>query len=277
MNEILSWSQLLMDSFRSFGNKFMGAIPGIIGALLIFLIGWLIAKLLASVVKQLLKILKVDALADRIKATEMLEKANIDKKPSELISKFVYWILMLLVVITAADTVGWTAVTQEISKLIDWLPSLLAAIVFFIVGMYLAGFVRDILQGATASLGIATGKLVSLFVYYLLAVVVTITALDQAGLDTSVLQSNLLLIIGSILLAAAISYGWASRNILGNLISTTFGKRTIKPGDHITFNGQRGKVVEITSINVIMQMDDQSKLVIPSSMLINEPYTIHTK
>ncbi|NND34963.1 MAG: mechanosensitive ion channel [Saprospiraceae bacterium] len=275
MNEIVSWSQLFMESLQSFGSRFMGAVPGILAAFFILLVGWLIAKLMSSAVKQLLKLLKIDAFADRIKANELLERANITRKPSELIARFIYWLLMLLVIMTAADTVGWTAVTQEISKLIAWLPSLLAAIVFFIVGMYLAGFVRDIIRGATASLGIGTGRLVSQFIFYLLAVVVTITSLDQGGLDTSVLQSNLLLIIGSILLAAAISYGWASREILTNLLSTTFGKRTIKVGQKINFNGNKGEVINISSINVILRLEDNSKLVVPASQLINQPYIIY--
>ena len=253
----------------------MGAIPGILAAMVILLFGWIFARLVSSGFKQILRLMKVDVLAEKVRANELLEKANINKSPSELIAKFLYWILMLLVVITAADTVGWTAVTQEIAKLIDWLPSLLAAIVFFIVGMYLASFVRDIIQGATASLGIGTGKLVSLAVFYLLAIVVTITSLDQAGLDTSVLQSNLLLILGSILLAGAISYGWASKNILANLLATTFGRRTIKVGHKITFDGKTGQVIEINNINIVLRQADNSKLVIPSSTLINHPYIIH--
>ncbi|MBK8501655.1 MAG: mechanosensitive ion channel [Saprospiraceae bacterium] len=275
MDDLVSWSQLSMESLRSFGTKFMGAIPGILAALVILLFGWIFARLISSGFKQILKLLKVDALAEHIRANELLEKANITKKPSELIAKFLYWILMLLVVITAADTVGWTAVTQEIAKLIDWLPSLLAAIVFFIVGMYLASFVRDFIKGATASLGIGSGKLVSLAVFYLLAIVVTITSLDQAGLDTSVLQSNLLLILGSILLSGAISYGWASKNILANLLATTFGRRTIKIGHKITFDGKSGEVIEINNINIVLRQADNSKLVIPSSTLINHPYVIH--
>jgi small-conductance mechanosensitive channel len=264
-----------MESLKSFGSKFMGAIPGILAAMVILLFGWFFARLVSAGFKQVLKLLKIDALAEHINANEILEKANITRKPSELIAKFLYWILMLLVVITAADTVGWTAVTQEIAKLIDWLPSLLAAIVFFIVGMYLASFVRDVIQGATASLGIGTGRLVSLAVFYILAIVVTITSLDQAGLDTTVLQSNLLLILGSILLAGSISYGWASKNILANLLATTFGRRTIKIGHRITFEGKSGEVIEINNMNIIVRQADNSKLVIPSSALINQPYIIH--
>ena len=56
--------------------------------------------------------------------------------------------LLLVVIITAADTVGWTAVSTEISKLLGYLPRLLSALVFFVVGSYIASFIRDLVRGS---------------------------------------------------------------------------------------------------------------------------------
>lgn len=275
MDNLISWTELFRDSLLTFGSKFMGALPKILGAVAIIIIGWIIARIIRGSAKKILKLLNVDALANKIKADELLQKANISKTPSEIIGQFLYWIVILLVIITASDALGWNAVTEEIGKLISWMPSLLSAIIFFIVGMYLAGFVRDIITGATGSLGISTGRIVSVVVYYVLAIIVSITALDQAGIDTTVLQSNLILILGSIMLAAAISYGWASRDILSNILATTFGKRTIKVNQVISFEGKKGTVVAINSTNFVLELEDHSKLVIPSSKLLNSTFTIH--
>jgi len=275
MNEVVTWPELFMQSILSLGERILSTLPSIFGAIAILLIGWLFAKLLASLAKKILQLVKIDELAKKIKADELIERAGIKKSASEIIAKFLYWIVLLLVFVTAADTLGWNAVTYEISKLITWLPSLLAALVFFIVGLYLAGFIKDIIQGTTASLGIGAGRIIGSVVYYLLGIMVTITSLGQAGLDTTVLESNLILILGSILLAAAISYGWASREVLANIISTSFGKDSIKVGDLVTINGYSGQLIEINKVNIVLLQKDGTKVVIPSQALISNSFLIH--
>lgn len=274
MEELTNWSQLFFESLRAFGQTFMAAMPGIIGAILILLLGWLFAKLVSGGIGRLLKVVKFDKLAERIKAGPLLEKANIRLAPSALIGKFVYWILILLVITTAADTLGWSAVSEEISKLLSYLPSLLSAIVFFIVGVYIATFARDVIQGATKTLGISTGRTISSFVFYLLFLLVSLTALGQAGIDTTLISSNLLLIIGAIMAAAAISYGIASKDVLSNILAGFFSRRTFMKGEIIEIDGQRGEIIEVSNIAVTLKLNEEESLVVPAHQLITNKVKI---
>lgn len=274
MNEITTWSELFFNSLSAFGHTLMSTVPKIIGAILILLLGWLFAKLVASAVSRLLKAIKFNKLAENVNVRDFLEKANITLSPNVLISRFVYWLLILLVIITASDALGWSAVSDEISKLLGYLPQLLAAIVFFIVGVYIATFVRDVILGATRTLGISAGRVIGSFVFYLLLMLVTLTALQQAGVDTSILTSNLLLIIGSIMAAAAISYGFASRDVLSSILGSFFSRRTFRIGQTIEIDGQRGKIVQMTNISVTIQMNENERLVIPASQLITKQIKI---
>lgn len=194
--------------------------------------------------------------------------------PGALIGKFVYWLVMLLVVITASDALGWSAVSEEISKLLGYLPQLLAAIVFFIVGTYIATFVRDVILGATKTLGISAGKVISTFVFYLLLIIVALTALDQAGIDTSIITSNLLLIIGSIMAAAAISYGLASRDLLASILGSFFSRRTFTKGQTIEIDGNQGIITDMTNVSVTIQINDKEQLVIPANQMITKQIKI---
>ncbi len=268
MDELTNWTTLFLESLRAFGEQFMRALPAIIGAVLILLIGWLIAKLVSMAVTRLLRLVKFDALGDRIGLMEMLEKANIKMTPSKLLGRFAYWLLLLLVIITAADTLGWHALSKEISHLLELLPNLFVAAVFLIVGMYIAGFVRDIIASATASLSIGSGRVISQAIYYLLIVIVTLTALDQAGVDISIITNNLMLILGAVLLAAALSYGLASRDVLSNILASYFARSIYKPGQFVEIEGTRGEVKSVTGVAMIVKVEDDL-LVIPTKDLMN--------
>lgn len=270
MTEFTTWSELFLNSLQTFTQKFMGAIPGILGAILILLIGWLLAKLVAKGITRLLAIMKFDVFADKMKATEFLERANVEKKPSEVVGAFFYYILLLLVIISASDSLGWEAVSREISKLLSFLPNLMVAIVFFIVGMYIASFMRDLIRGATASLGIGIGKMISTMVFYLLVIIVSLTSLDQAGVDTSIITSNLYMILGAILAAAAVSYGIASKDVLSNILATFFSRKTFTIGQVIEIEGERGRIIGVSTISVVIKNEKGEKVVIPSSELIKK-------
>lgn len=274
MSEITSYSQLFFDSLQSMARTFMTALPRVIAALVVLLLGWLIARLLSRAVERLLNAIKFNRLAQRIGADALLARANVTVSPSVLIGKFFYWIIILVVIITASDTVGWTAVSNEISKLLSYLPQLLAAIVFFVIGFYIVTFIRDLVSGAARSLGISAGRIISAVVYYLLLFIVSLTALNQAGVDTSIITSNMLVIVGSIMLAAAISYGFASRDVLANILAGFFNRRNIQTGQIIEVDGQRGTIVSISSVAVTLQMNEKEKLVIPNQKIINQSIRI---
>ncbi len=274
MEELTSWSELFFNSLQNIALKAQETIPGIIGAILMLLIGWLFAKVVYFIISRVLKALRFDDLAERINVKEFLDRANVKASPSQLISKFFYWLILLLVITTASDALGWHVVSEQVSNLINFLPKLLLAIVFFAVGTFVATFIRDLIRSATSSLGIGAGKIISNGVFYFLFIIITLTALEQAGMDTSLITSNLLLIIGAVLAAAAISYGFASREILSNILAAFFSRRTFKEGQTIEVDGVRGKIVEVTNISVTIRSGEREKTVIPTHQLISRKVKI---
>ena len=252
----------------------MGAIPAIIGAIVIFLLGWLFAKLLSGAVARVLKLMKLDVISEKIKVSDYLKKANITLSPSKLIGKFVYWIIMLIVFITASETLGWEAVSTEISKLISYIPKLFVAIVFFILGTYFATFIKDIIAGATNSLGISTGKIISNFVFYLLFIMILLTSLNQAGIDISIITSNLLLILGAILAAASISYGFASKDVLSNVLAGLFSKNVFTKGMKIEVDGVSGKIIDVNKIGISLEDNNGDTIMLPTHTLITQKVKI---
>ena len=274
MEELTTWSSILVDTLKTFTQNIADILPTIFASLVILFFGWILAKFIAFVVKKILKIIKLDELAEKFQVDQLLEKAGVKKDASSVVAKFVYWIILLLVIITASETLGWDILSSEISKLVNWLPSLFTAIVFFVIGTYLANFVKDIIRGATMSLGSKGGKILSSIVFYLLVIMISLSALNQAGVDTQILSSNLLLIMAGVLLAGAISYGLASKDILANLLASLYSKRTLKIGQLIQYQDLTGTIDDIGSLNITIITDNHHKVVIPSSELLNSRFTI---
>ncbi|MFK8102501.1 MAG: mechanosensitive ion channel domain-containing protein [Saprospiraceae bacterium] len=274
MNELTNWTDVLFRSTQTIATQLINVLPKLLTAVVVFLLGWLITRLISSLIKSILGAIKFDEFATKLHADDLLAKANVNSKPSELVSKFFYWMLMLFVIVMVSDTLGWHSVSSEISKLLAFLPKILIALVFFIVGTFIARVVRDFINGATASLGLSSGRIIGSIIFYFLLIIVTITSLDQAGIDTSIITSNVLLIFGSVMLAASISYGFASKELLSNILASFFSRHTFSVGQTIEVEAVKGEIIEMSSVAVILQTTANEKVVIPTQTLITNKVKI---
>jgi small-conductance mechanosensitive channel len=267
------WS-LFIESLRVFGDKFMETIPSLLGGILVFIAAWLFAKLIAGGFERLLRIVKFDQLSEKIKITSFLNQTGITMSPSAIIGRFIYWVFVLLIIASAAETLSWRPISEQITKFIDYVPNLITAILVFIVGAYLVTLVRDFVRTSTGSLGISTGRILSSVIYYFLFIMVILTAMDQAKIDTRVLSTNLVIVIGAVMLSAAISYGIASRDVLANILAGFFNKRTFQKGMVIEVDGIRGIITEMTNIAVTIQVSENERVVIPMQELMKNKIKI---
>lgn len=274
MNSLQRLWDLFAESLRVFGEKFTETIPSILGAVIVFIIAWLLARLVSGGFERLLRTVKFDSFAERLKLTGLLQQAGIQLAPSTIIGRFIYWILVLLIIASAAETLNWTAVSYQIQRFLEYLPNLITGILIFGIGAYISTLVRDFVRSGTSSLGISTGRILSTVIYYVLFIMVILTALEQAKVDTRLLSTNLMMFIGAILLAASISYGFASREVLSNILAGFFNKRNFQKGMVIEIDGIRGTIIEMSNVAITIQVSDTERVVIPSHQLMTSKVKI---
>lgn len=259
----------LLDSFSSFGEGIASYVPILISALVILLIGWMVSRIFAGIIHRALKAVHFDTMCEKIGVDKMLNKIKQDLSPAKVLSKVFYWLLMLLFVTSAANVLGWQMLTDGISAFIAYLPTLGIALVIFFIGVYVAELIKTMVYTAASSIGISGAKPIANIVYYLLFIFIAITALNQAGIDTEIITSNLTLIMGAILLAFAISYGFASRNIVSNMLSSFYSKGKFREGQRIKIGEVQGEIESIDSVSVTLNTDD-GRMVFPSKQLVDE-------
>lgn len=253
--------------------KFASALPNIIGALLVLLMGWIISKIVSKTLLKVFTRINIDRFADKLNETEFATKANLKVKLSTFLAKLIYFVLMLITLMAATDVLGMLVVSQMVSDLISYLPRLLSALVLFVLGIYLAEFVKNVVQAACNSLGIPSGKIIASFVFYLIFLTMTISALAQASIETALITSNLTVILGGVVLAFAIGYGFASKDTMANFLASFYSKNKIKVGDVIHLDGSTGKVIGLDSTSVTLQGDGKT-IVIPLRKLTSEKVEI---
>lgn len=276
MEKLINWSEIFFESLKSFGENIMSYLPNILGAILLLILGWLISKLISFFTNKALKVIKFDSFADKANTSEILAKFKIKISPSKIISKFVYWVVLLVFFVTATETLGWTVVSQEITLLITYLPNLFAAILIFIVGFYIANFVKKLIDGTLSSFELSSGKLLSEIAFYVIIIIVTLTAIKQAGVNTDIISSNITIILGILFLTFAIAFSISSKEVLTNILAGFYSKHNFEVGQYIIIDDVKGEILQIDKIHVILKTK-KSRIVLPLKKLINEKVEIIDK
>lgn len=249
--------------------RFSEAAPKLLFALLILLIGRVIAGAFRRIVRRILAGLQVDRLAERLNDIDIVQRTGMKVEISSVVAQMLYYVLMLGFVIFATDMLGIPAITQMVRDVIDYLPALFSAFVLFLLGLFVADMVRGVALTTLQSMGIASAKMIASAVFYFLFITIAISALSQAKISTGFIASNLTVVIGALALAFAFGYGLAARDLVANYLAGHYNRNKVRVGDDICISGVRGKVVVIDSTSIILQTPERA-IIIPLSKMTTE-------
>ncbi|QLG44940.1 mechanosensitive ion channel family protein [Costertonia aggregata] len=258
---------LATKSLTSILEDIVGVLPGILGAIIVITIGWIIIKIIAFVLKKILRLAKIGKLSDKINDAKLFgDESEVKIDISKLIIGFIKGFLWLTFIIVASDVMGLDIISTEIANLLRYLPVLLSAIVIFMIGMFAAKLIKNALVNIFDSMGVGGSKIVSGIIYYIILIFVMVTALNQAGIDTAIITSNITMILGAFLLAFAIALGLGAREVVGDLLRTFYARKSYAIGDKIKTKKVEGTIEDIDSISVTIKTE-KGKIVLPIKKL----------
>lgn len=246
-----------------------------LGALLVALAGWILARIFSGIVRRLLERSGIDKLAERLNQVDLFSRYNIVIRPSLILARTIYYLLVFVFLVAAADVLDMPAVSDLVSDIINYIPFLISAILVFLLGILLADFLRTTVFHLFQSLKVPSAKLISDILFYFLIINVLIISLDQARMQTQFVEGNLFILLAGIVLAFAIGYGLASRAMVANFLSALYNKDKIQLGDEITIDGVKGTIVYMDHISIVLKQG-VDQVVIPLSKLTSERFTLHS-
>lgn len=273
METINEWKNLTFDSLAAMGRDIALALPKIVGALIILLIGWLVTKIILFVLGKILKLAKVDTLSEKINDMGLFGKGDFKIDIIKVIKGFVKWLLLLVFLIVAADILSWEIISTEIGNLLRYLPRLFSALALMMIGLYIGNFIKKTVKKLFDSLEFGGSNVVSNLLFYIIVIFISITALNQAGIDTTIITNNVTMILGAFLLAFALGLGLGSRDVITDLLRSFYTRRNYAVGDKVVI-GKYSGTIEAIENNTLTLVTKTGKYVIPIKDVVSEKVEI---
>ena len=213
---------IFLSSLNQFWTQVATFFPKLLAVLVILFFGWLCAKVARLAIKRILDLIHFDKFADRSGIEAFLENGLT---LSGVISQVVYWLVILLFVITGANALGLNEVAEMLNHLANYLPKIIVAIVVLIFGSLLARFINRLVFAWLHSIKFESALAISTSAEYGIQIFALFVALEQLDIGTQLLTALFIIFFGAIFLALAIAFGlggreWATK-IINDMQSST--------------------------------------------------------
>ena len=250
-------------------------LPRLAGALALLLIGWLVARLVRFVLSNLLRRLGFDKLAERAGVNKLFSDTGLEPSASvaNLIARLVYWIVMLVFLIAATESLGLPGVVDTLEGLVAYLPSVLAAALILLLGSWVASVVGGVLGTLITQVGVASGPLLGQVVRYVVIAFAVILALEQLGIETTLLLATAIVIIAATALALALAFGIGSRELAHNIMAGFHTRDAFSPGQQLTVRGHAGRLVSVGPVKTTLETNS-GMVSLPNSVFTDEEVTL---
>jgi hypothetical protein len=157
-------------------------IPNLLGALVLFLLGLILAGWLKTLVVKLLNLTKLDGVIKNATVKEFLKNAQITGKVEIIIGEIIRWLTIALFFVASVNVLGLTSVSDFLNSIILGIPTLIAAVIILVVGVVIAGFLEKMVKGSLGSSDPAFSRLVGKIVSYATMTLFILAAISQLGI-----------------------------------------------------------------------------------------------
>src|SRR5947208_12937133 len=202
---IQDWGTAIFNALSNAVNLILTFIPRLIGFLVILIVGLIIAALVERAVTFLLRKVGFDRMSDRIGLTRFEQRMGVRMDTAGVLGKIVYWFIVLIFLVPAADALGVPAVSNVLNQLVAYIPNVFVAILVLFLGTLAATFVADIVRGATASANIGNPSIFAGIARWAIIGFSALIALEQLQITPTLINE----LFGAIVAAVAIAFGLA--------------------------------------------------------------------
>ena len=218
MTMIRDWGEALLTSLAAAMALFFSAVPKILAFVVILIVGWIIASLIARAISAVLRNVQFNSLAQRSGFAGFVTNMGVHTDSSGLVALVVKWFVRLIALVVAFDALGLPAVSDVLRQLLLWLPNLVVGLVVLVIGGLLANALATLVRGATAQGGFENPDLLASLARMAVWAFAIVIAVNQIGVASTLVNTLFMAVVGAVALALGLAFGLGGRETASEIV-----------------------------------------------------------
>ena len=250
----------ITNSFSQFYDSLSNSFVSVLPNLLIILSAVVASVLIGFFVGILIRLTHLDKWVEKGRLFRTtLRGSNLPTH--KFLGRVVATIFLVISLENIAALNGWGSLRKGFKDFSSFLPLLVGSLIILVVGLFVARYIQKTVEILLARSGSKSASVFSKISFYTVMVVIISIALNHIGVNIGIVTNNISIILGSVLLAFSISFAYASRELLGNILSSSYNKRNFEIGQMVYVNGMKGEIIKMTNLSIFIKTTDRIKII----------------
>jgi small-conductance mechanosensitive channel len=262
-----AWFQALWADLERFLNRVVEYLPHVVGAILILIAAWLIAKIFRYGAVRLLN--AADELFERIFTQGGLSQLRIPDWASRLVGGLIFWIVILIGLEAATRVLDIPLATRWMDSLLGYIPTAIAVVVIAVSGVLVSILLRDLVTTGTQGAGVQQAQQLGIAVQVGALIVAATVGLDQLGIDVDLLIAVVAVVIAAGAGGLSLAFGLGARSYVANVLACRQVERLYRTGETVRIDGMQGIVEKVGPTFVIIGTTDGT-VAVPAKLFLDQ-------
>jgi hypothetical protein len=216
---IQDWTSLVVGSLQSLWVGTLSVLGNIIGALIVLLIGLIVAAGLATLVERLIGLLKLDKGLMSLGVKEYFDRAGVQLNSGKFFGKLVYWFLVVVFLLAASDILGFYSLSTFLREALLYIPNVIVAVLIMLAAVVIANALRHIVKASVRSARLHASNFLGSLTWWAVVVFGFLAALSQLGIAVAIVNSIVTGFVAMLAIAGGIAFGLGGKDYAASLIS----------------------------------------------------------
>lgn len=268
-----AWKDVILVSLAGIVEDTVNVAPRVIAALVLLLIGWIVARLFHSVVSRVLRRIGFDVLSERAGISGLMSSAGFTRDPSWIVGRLIFWLLMLTFFLAAANQLQLDAIVSTLQNFVGFIPNLIAVVLIGVFGAVFGRFVGGLVRASASEAGIEFADVLGKLVTNVILIMVVVMAFSQLEIKSDILEVAFGVILGAFGLGIAIMLGLGSKDVARNIIAGLYARRQFHAGQTVRVGDFEGRLEEVGTVTATIRREGGTVLSVSNERLLQEVIT----
>lgn len=220
MNSFNDLVDTLSMSAQGVGNSVVTVAASVLVAVIVFIVGWVIASLVSKGIQKLVKVIKLDSLLKSAGVDNLLEKMSVRLNSGKFLGELARWYLIVVFLIVAFDIIGLTQVTLFLTSVaIGYLPQVVSAVLILIISALIAEALRKVIVASAKGANVKSANFVGTVAKWAIWIAAVLAAMIELQIATTFIQTLFTGLIVALSLALGLAFGLGGQDAAREYLS----------------------------------------------------------
>ena len=207
-----NWINVLVASLQNLWQLVINFLPSLVGAMIVLVVGLIVAAGLERLVERLVFYLKIDAALRKFGLDLHLEKANLKLDAGMFLGTAVYWFMFLAFLLAASDILGFGALSGFIKDVLLYIPNVIVAAFIVMSAVAAANFLKGLVMASVMGAKLHAAKFMGLLTWWTVVIFGLLTAAVQLNIAVAVINTVITGLVAMVALAGGLAFGLGGRD-----------------------------------------------------------------